>query len=492
MYKIYAGTDLIYSPSLAARAYIVNDPTLSIENNKPSTLTFSVPYINQKAALMELLNASGKVPEIKVYDGDRRIFRGRLITNEKDWLKSRAINAEGELAYLRDVIVRPNWVQGSRSVQNFFETLVESYNSIAEDGKHFEVGNCTVTGAKEDRSTDQYIDVLSHLTDKLLNVYGGFLQARVEIEGGVEVTYLDYLEEPGTGSQTIRYGRNLIDLVETATVAPVYTRIIPLGASQDNTRVTIPELYLTDTTAAAKYGLIESVQTYDDITDPNTLRIEAKKTLSEAVNPQNTLQLTAIDMSLFGDDSPLEVGKIYRILSAPHGYVESAQAGRLNRAEIKLAKVSESRYYFGNAKATITQEAVKTNRAMSQVTKLALDNTADIDNLRAQIEAIAGDITDIANFVSEEKDSGGWHIRVWHNGKVDAWTQKAVTMSAWTADEATATINLPTEVTTAGVIIVTGDQEAVYTASITNNQLEVTAKATTSFTDTNLNIYIGG
>lgn len=492
MYKIYAGTNLVYSPSLTSRNYIVTDPTLSIENNKPSTLTFSVPSINQKAALLELLNVSGKVPEIKVYDGERRIFRGRLITNEKDWLKSRAINCEGELAYLRDVIVRPNWVQGEMTVEEFFEELVEDYNSIAEDGKHFECGNCTVTGDRVERTTDQYIDVLSHLTDKLLNVYGGFLQVRVETVNGVETTYLDYLEEPGTGSQTIRYGRNLIDLIETATVAPVYTRIIPLGASQDNVRVTIPELYLTDTDAVEKYGLIENVQTYDEITDPNTLRTEAQKTLTEAVKPQDTIQLTAIDMSLFGDDSPLEVGKIYRILSAPHGYVESAQAGRLNRAEIKLAKVNESRYYFGNAKASITQEAVKTNRAMSQVTKLAMDNTAEIDNLRAQLEAIAGDLTDIVNFVVDEKDTGGWHIRVWNNGKVDAWTQKAVTMSAWVVDEAVATINLPTEVTTAGVIIVTGDQEAVYTASINGNQLEVTAKAATSFTDASLNIYIGG
>lgn len=492
MYRIYAGTNLIYSPSLSSHNYIVVDPTLSIENNKPSTLTFSVPSINQKAALLELLNTSGKVPEIKVYDGERRIFRGRLITNEKDWLKSRSVNCEGELAYLRDVIVRPNWAQAEMTVAGFFEAIVENYNSIAEDGKHFEVGNCTVTGERTVRSTDQYIDVLSHLTDKLLNVYGGFLQTRVVTQNGVETTYLDYLEEPGTGTQTIRYGRNLLDLIETATVAPVYTRIIPLGASQDNVRVTIPELYLTDTDAVAKYGLIESVQTYDEITDPNALRTAAQETLSNAVNPENSLQLTAIDMSLFGDDSPLEVGKIYRILSAPHGYVESAQAGRLNRAEIKLAKINESRYYFGNAKASITQEAVKTNRAMSQVTKLALDNTAEIDNLRAQIDAIAGDITDIANFVVDEKDTGGWHVRVWNNGKVDAWAKKTVTMGTWTAGEATATINLPTEVTTAGVIIVTGDQEAVYTTSITGNQLEVTAKATTTFTDVNLNIYIGG
>lgn len=506
MYTIVAGDRLIYSPSLTSRDYIVIDPTLHIENNKPSTLAFTVPTENQRYSLLELINVSGRVPEIKVYDGQTRIFRGRLVTNEKDWLKSRTLNCEGELAYLRDVIVRPNWTH-TGTVAQYFASIIGHYNDVVETdptdptdpsyvNKKFAVGVCTVTGDEIERTTDQYTDVLTELTDKLLNKYGGFLQPRCEIVNGQEVNYLDYLAEPGAGTQTIRYGKNLLDLKETASVAPVYTRIIPLGASEDNVRVTIAsvndgKIYLDDATAIAKYGLIEHVETYDEITSPQALKTAGLDTL-DSVQPDNSLELVAVDMKLFGESTDrLTVGKTYRILSAPHGYVESSQSGRLNRAEIKLAKVNESRYYFGNAKATITQEAVSTNRAMSQVTKLALDNSADIDTLRAQIEAISGDIATMANHVTAETDTNGWHIRTWNNGKKDVWATKAVTMGTWTNGEATATLALPSGISS-GVVIITGDQEASYTGSITSGTLTVTAKAATSFTDANLNIYIGG
>ena len=495
MYSIYAGTNLIYSPSLTSRNYIVIDPTLHIENNKPSTLTFTVPTQNQRYSLLELINVNGRIPEIKVYDGQTRIFRGRLVTNEKNWLKSRTLNVEGELAYLRDVIVRPNWTH-TGTVAQYFAYIIGQYNLVAESSKQFVVGSCTVTGDTIQRSTDQYTDVMTELTDKLLNQYGGYLQPRCEIVNGQEVNYLDYLEEPGAGTQTIRYGRNLLDLKETASVAPVYTRIIPLGASEDSVRLTIAsvnegKIYLDNSTAIAKYGLIEHVETYDEITSAQALKTAGQDTL-DSVQPTNTLELMAIDMTLFGEGSDrLTVGKTYRILSAPHGYVESAQAGRLNRAEIKLAKISDSRYYFGNPKATLTQEAVSTNRAMSQVTKLALDNSADIDELRAQIATISGGLTEIVNYVTAESDSDGWHIRTWNNSKVDAWTTKSVTMGTWTNGEATATITLPSGISS-GTIIITGDKEASYTGSITGNNLTVTARAATTFTDANLNIYIGG
>ena len=430
MYTIYAGNKLIYSPTLASHDFVVVDPTQAIEVNKASTLTFLVPSANQRIALLELLTSSGAIPEIKVYDDGQRLFKGRILTNVKDFMKSSLITCEGDLAYLRDVIVRPSWTHTGTPAE-YFQYLIGKYNSIVPAGKQFTIGTVTCASSEsKERSTDQYIDVMSEITDKLLNQYGGFIRTYCEVVSGVEVSKIDWVTEPGAGNQLIKYGRNLLDLKETQNIGPVYTRIIPLGANQEGTRVTIPGLYITDSTAVAKYGLIEHVETFDDITSAVELEAAGEDALEKGITPEDTLELTAVDMSLVGESNErLTVGKTYRIYSPGHGFTEASQTGRLNRAELKLARYDESRFIFGNAKATITQEAVQTQRAMNQVTKLALESSQEIQELKDKIEEIAG-----ADYIAEVTTAGSWKKREWDSGRVEYYLDGGtITWGTWTA-----------------------------------------------------------
>ena len=412
MYRIVVGDETLWTPTLENNNYLITDPTLTLESNKPSTLNFTVPNISAKKDIIELIR-----PEIKAYDNDRRIFRGRVLTNGKDFKRNRSIYCEGELAYLRDVIVRPTWTLGTKSVATYFEDMIAHYNATMNgisDYKKFVFGSCTVTGESIERKNDQYPDMLSELTDKLLNKYGGYFVITVDIVNGEEVTYISYLEDPGNDdSVTIQYGKNLLDLTESKDATPVYTRIIPLGAQVNNNRITIDGLSITaPQSEITKYGLIEHVETYDQIKNKSDLEDAGQETLDH-VAVSDSLEITALNSRMpDGSYGVLDCGKKYRILSAPHGYVDEDDRGRLNRQELKLAKPLESRYTFGKVKTGITQEAVSTNRTVDQVVKLAQMTSGDVAELKEKMASIA-------DFVTENSTSGAFSWSKWNSGKLE-------------------------------------------------------------------------
>lgn len=444
MYRIVVGDETLWTPTLENNNYLITDPTLTLESNKPATLNFTVPNISVKKDLIELIR-----PEIMVFDNDRRIFRGRVLTNGKDFKRNRSIYCEGELSYLRDVIVRPDWTTGEKTVAQYFSYMIACYNEIMSNKspyKMFEYGGCTVTGDTIARENDQYPDMLSELTDKLLNKYGGYFVLTV---GENETTSISYLRDPGNDdSVTIQYGRNLLDLTESTDATPVYTRIIPLGGQVDNKRITIGDDLFIDGPQVdiTKYGLIEHVETYDDIKDPSALRTAGSKTLSE-VALSDSLEITALNSRMpDGSYGVLTCGKTYRILSAPHGYVDDDSRGLLNRQELKLAKPLESRYTFGKVKTGITQEAVSTNRAVDQVVKLAQLTSGEVTQIKTDVTALQTDVASLktksdatVDYVVETGTTATyWTYRKWYGGTIEMWaTGLPVSLgsaSSWTSE----------------------------------------------------------
>lgn len=496
MYIIKAGDNLIYSPTLAKQNYVISNPTLSIEINKSETLSFNVPHKNKRRELLQAMK-----PEVKVYDGDMRIFRGRVLTRSKDFQRSRQIYCEGDLSYLRDVIVRPEWSH-TGTVSGYFTYMIGKYNEIASIYKRFKIGRCTVVGENINRTNDQYPDVLSELTDKLLNQYGGFLQTRCEVENGVEVTYIDYLDEPGEGKQVIRYGKNLIDLSESEDSAPIYTRIIPLGANIEQKRLTIGGSgYIENTTATDKYGLIEQVVTYDEETTVNGLRTKGQKDLDNAVNPQTTIEITAMDMSIVEkEEDRLTVGKIYRILSVPNGYVETWQMARLNRLELKLDNPVESLYYFGNVKTGILQEAVSTNRVVNQVAQVATLTASRNEELERKVATMQNMIKNIVDSITQQSTIENWVHRKWTSGLSEYFSVGLSITWNWTEDTdfymSESVVQLP-EVMSIYSAFVTAISNVTISLSIEQNETYILVHALTKKmenisppTDSILNFYI--
>lgn len=468
MYRIYAGENLIYSPTLIRKDYIITAAQLNMELNKASTFKFTIPNQNARKQFLDNFLKT----EICVWDDDRRLFRGRIISKTKDFYQNREITCEGELAYLRDFIVRP--YETTKTAQGYFTYMMGNLNgSDLDTFKKFQLGTCDVNpgGASADFANNQYPDFLSEMTDKLLNAYGGYFIPRYDAEN--DINYLDYLTDPGgneterLGAQSIRYAKNLLDLTEEINAAPLYTVVIPLGATTNNERLTIgdnpgvDDYIAADPSIIAEHGWIENVVAHDQIKNRAELRTAGQEDINNAVNLSTTVKVSAVDLTLVNEaDEPLTIGKQYKILFNAGGYGQESPRMRLTRCEIDLLKPENSRYFFGAVTYGITHEAVSTKRTMNQVTRLAIETAAAASELTPRVTALESAVQNIPKSVNTTVSNLSWTVNA-DGGKT-----------------ATATVSLPSgvsgnyncvaSVTTSGaVVLVAGIDKNSTDVSIT-------------------------
>lgn len=362
MYKIYirlfGDTDwtLIHSPALANNNIIVFSPRITQELNKAGSLTFTVPDTHPQYS-----NIKPLATEIKVYDGDERIFWGRVLDTKRDFYRRKEVHCESELAFLNDVIMRPYSFQST--VRAFFERLLLQYNIVASESRRLRVGNCTVTDSNDNivRASQVYPSVWGEMEEKLIKNLGGYLIPRVVISSGKELTYLDYLASPGTDSgQEIRFGQNLIDIEDFLDGSSAYSRIVPIGYVVDNEtaeRLTIKSVnddldYLRDTTTEQEYGVVEQMVQWDDVTIASNLKAKGQAELIRNVLYIRTITISAVDLHLLNvNTGALRIGNRYMVVSPPHGF---SSYFLLSKCTLNLDDPSKSVYTFGRTRKTLT------------------------------------------------------------------------------------------------------------------------------------------
>lgn len=361
MYKIYANGQLIHSENLATSKLVVFFPRLSMEVNKAASLEFVIPDDNPRYSIVKPLST-----EIKVYDGNTRIFWGRVTKTTRDFYRRKTVHCESELAFLNDVVVRPYTHEGS--VENYFKAMLNQYNAIASSSRQLRIGNCTVVDSNDliVRENNTYPTVWQEINGKLLGKLGGYLIPRYEIENGVEVTYLDYLASAGgQGDQVIRFGKNLLDLEDYIDGTQTYSIIVPLGHVVDtgtSTRLTIKDVnsgndYITNNSAASLFGKIEKAIQWDDVTEASNLLTKGNQELSRGINFSQTFTISAVDLHLLDVNvDALKLGYNYRVVSAPHGLLNSQNNNTfmLSKCDINLSNPDQSTYVFGKTKTTLT------------------------------------------------------------------------------------------------------------------------------------------
>jgi hypothetical protein len=97
MFTIYVDGSLLYAPNLAEDGYAVTSPKVKLSLNSADALECTIPTQNPLYGQISKLKSV-----VKVYDGARRIFKGRVIDDETDFYNRKKITAQGELAFLND------------------------------------------------------------------------------------------------------------------------------------------------------------------------------------------------------------------------------------------------------------------------------------------------------------------------------------------------------------------------------------------------------
>lgn len=306
-----------------------------LEVNKTGSLTFYVAQNHPYRNFIKKLTS-----KITLYQDDKALFYGRVLNTEIDIDGLVYVECEGELSYLLDTIQRANVYQLEGGDDNVIETylkmLMVIHNSQTSDDKKFIVGDVNVTDPNNYLyKITNYEKTLDVINDDLIKKLGGYI--RIRHENGNR--YIDYLKASSTtSSQTIEFGKNIVDFTQSINGEDIFTALIPLGAKLDDAnaevekRLTIRSLpdstvenivkkddYIYNAEAVEKYGYIFKVEKWDDVNLPRNLLNKAKVKLSQFTSETMYIEMTAIDLhNLDKSIDSFEVGNKIRCISKPH------------------------------------------------------------------------------------------------------------------------------------------------------------------------------
>lgn len=359
MYRVYCDNQLIYHSKLESMP--IFNPSLELEVNKTGSFEFTIYPAHPRFSLIRKLKSI-----ITVYQDDYLLFRGRVLEEESGWQNEKRFTCEGQLAFLLDSIIRPYDFSGN--IPEYLAMLLDSHNAQVDPEKRFVLGNVTMTdpNAYIVRSNIEYTDTWTEMNAKLLDLMGGYIIVRYE-DG---VAYLDYLESITLlAPQSIEFGKNLLDLKIMRKGADIATAVIPLGAklkdeegNDTDKRLTIASVndgkdYIQNDDAVSRYGFIVKTAVFDDITEPETLRIRGRGELAQAVKLPDTIELTAADMAATGQDiTSFHIATMVQVTSKPHGIDQRLEVSKLS---LKLLDPGADKMTLGGVLSTFTQQASK-------------------------------------------------------------------------------------------------------------------------------------
>lgn len=366
MFYIYANGKSIYQPM--DNTLSLFSPKLTLEMGKAGSLQFQIPPSNKYYNALPQLTTT-----ITVEMDDIEIFRGRVLTNNRNFNNVRTIYCEGDLAYLVDSVQKAEKYDGKAHA--LFRKIIAAHNARVEASKRFTVGNITVedrdvllTGKSDDIQdaetgkfdykqiainsiADEWQNTFDFIETCLIDYTGGYLRTRRQ--NGV--TYVDLLADYGTtATQDIEFGKNLLDLTEEVSAEDVFTVLIPLG----DENLTIESVNngsdeLVDATAVARYGRIVKTHVFDSVNDPNTLLENGQRFLASNVNVPVTITVKAVDMHLVDPNaSPIFVGDKVHVTSVPHDMLDTLTCTKI---EYDMENPANNTYTFGTPKQSLTE-----------------------------------------------------------------------------------------------------------------------------------------
>ena len=356
MYRVFCDGALIYHSKLSSMA--IYNPSLELEVNKTGSFEFTIYPDHPRYDLIRKLKSI-----VTVYQDDELLFRGRVLEEESGWHNEKKVTCEGDMAFLLDSILRPFSFSGTPWA--FLSHVLNLHNEQVEKEKRFSIGRVTVDGYITYESTE-YATAKDTLDKALLETYGGYFIPRFD----GETAFLDYLADINVlAPQTIEFGKNLLDLKIMRKGADIATAVIPLGAkikdeegNDTDKRLTIKSVndgkdYIQNDDAVARYGFIVKTAIFDDITEPETLKIQGRGELSKVVKLPDTIELTAADMAAMGQDiTSFHIATMVQVTSPPHGIDQRLEVSKLS---IKLLDPAANKMTLGGVLSSFTQKVSK-------------------------------------------------------------------------------------------------------------------------------------
>ena len=350
MYQIYFNDFPVYDPRGQEKGLTIYDPDCHLAVGEAGSLAFSVdddhPYAHQLTRMKGVL---------KLLDGGRTIYKGRIRKDPRDFGLSKRIESEGLLACLNDSIIPPFKfpddfqndaayqlaAESGNVIRFFLEWLVAEHNSQVGPDQQIRLGEVTVSDPNNyiTRESNDYLKTMEVVKKKLIEMLTGYLL----VDYNTDIPTLNYYADlPLTNIQKVKFGENLLDLLDEPDATDTYTAILPLG--KDN--LTIEELedgeispgiwkqgkiiYSVEAEENTG-GRITRVVKWDDVTLATNLRTKGVTELTTTgVKHVRSITVKAADLGGVDGIPHFVVGRYVQFDSKPHGFADAYPLMELN------------------------------------------------------------------------------------------------------------------------------------------------------------------
>lgn len=330
MYRIYADDILIYDDTSPDPAHRAVSPVLKLAAGKAGSLDITLPPGNAGYGSVRRMGST-----ILVLRDLQCIWKGRVLTEQKDIWGSRVLFCEGALAFLNDTVHMSSYPEPGTGAATVFEEVLLQHNGtvlvprVADDRKIYKgaanFGGLYVSSGGWKSSLDMIND--------LVKQFGGILRCRYRNDGSSQspewVTVLDWLDEfppAKSNAQTLDFGQNLINFTRGWDMSDFATYAFVVGAVNPNLpgeqHYTSDWCYIIQPTPtpAELYGRIERLLEYPELTSDLDCKYAAVDYLQTQQFGTMSLEVSAFDLHVLNHGiGAFDLLDRVRVISRPHG-----------------------------------------------------------------------------------------------------------------------------------------------------------------------------
>lgn len=231
MYRIMCDDYVLHDPRIDD--FLVLNPKCKLEVNTVGEASFTIPTLHPHYDKLKKLSSI-----FEILHNEQVIFRGRMVNDTHDFYNRMNVELEGVLGFTNDSIISPfsfpadipGAAEATNVVECFLGWLLEQHNAQVDDWKQLKLGTVTVSDPNNyiKRESTDYDTTWDILTSKLVDSgLGGYLVIRYEADGN----YVDYLQKfELTNTQTVTFGKNLLDITSKSDASSTYSVVVPIGA----------------------------------------------------------------------------------------------------------------------------------------------------------------------------------------------------------------------------------------------------------------------
>ena len=318
MYQVNIGNKTLYYPG--NDDFAIFNTELNEEIGKAGEFEYKVPPTNP------LYDEHTNGQLVTILKDKKEIWRGEVKDIKTDFSNVAEIYAVEDLAWLQDEYLTPASITNETYTQRF-QAVIDAYNLNRPAERQFRAGYITNVPSTDfcEWITEYDWSILDCLRNCICKDTG-YIRVRRTTSGGNVTRYIDIVKLSDYGvraTQPIEYGYNLLDYVKESEYGKLTNVLTPYGAETDT------ELYdgynqriagtvITDQTSINVYGRHAKTVIFNDAEDVVSLNAVAADYLSRYSQPELTMEVKAVDLSMIENADELRLGDSVRIIARPY------------------------------------------------------------------------------------------------------------------------------------------------------------------------------